>query len=249
MSKSEINRQQGLEEIMLLLAHDLRSPLNSMLGLTDMLYKNYSTLDREKKYKYVECIWQIVNKTNWLLEDLLFWLLSEDYGVEANFQMLSLKELISRQVKISFALCGEQEKEVQIDVPADLSVVSDLNMLSAIIRNLLNNIVKYSEQESVVKIVASKHCNLLDIYITDSGTEITPPVIGNFNPEYGFDSLACKNGRVHGLGMIFCKGFIKKLNGELFMRSKKGEGTEFNIVLPIIDEPVSCRGRVSSPDR
>jgi signal transduction histidine kinase len=106
--------------------------------------------------------------------------------------------------------------------------------MRTVIRNLLSNAIKYTNQGGYIKIVTSKFNDLCKLSISDNGIGISEKNLGKiFQIDESYSTPGTEREKGTGLGLILCKEFTDKNKGSIWAESKLGEGSTFNITLPI----------------
>lgn len=215
-----------------LIAHDLKSPFSSMLGFSQLLYNNFDKYDVPKQKKFIQSIYKSVKNTHKLLENLLLWSLSQNGTIDFNPEPLNLYLLTTGIVDLLQQ--GAENKSITIknNVSKNITVNADSNMLSTIIRNLISNAIKFTLQNGIITIDAiTKDDNIrnrTEISITDNGIGIHPEIKAQiFEITENISTQGTENETGTGLGLILCKEFMTKHNGDIRVESKLGEGSKF----------------------
>jgi signal transduction histidine kinase len=240
--EAEKNVQSQIKELMVLnqtkdklfsiIAHDLRSPFNGVLGLSSLLIKEYEVLTEEKKKKFILNIHQTSEQTFKLLENLLEWAQSQTGMISNNPIELSLSEITQNVVE---SLTGNIKlKDITVHLhDTEMSVIADENMLKTILRNLISNSIKYTYPGGEINISAEKTGNSIEICVADNGIGIEPEIIPTlFSSNLNRSKNGTENERGTGLGLMVCKEFVLKNGGNIRVESKVNKGSRFIFTLP-----------------
>jgi len=217
------------------MSHELRTPLNSIIGFADLLYEQVYGELNERQLKSVGNISKsgkhLLNLINGILD------LSK---IEAGKMELSYKqfELASKLNIIKNLLSPiADRKNVQIEISIDSSLSSiyaDEARFVQIMYNLVDNAIKFSYENGLVKIEARKKGDLVEITVTDTGIGIKPEDQSKlFKPFSQVDSFLSKQFQGTGLGLSLVKQIVQLHGGDIWFRSKPGEGSTFAFVIPI----------------
>jgi signal transduction histidine kinase len=211
-----------------IIAHDLKSPLNSLLGLSRLLKEELEGGDPENLTQYVTLIHESTEKGANLLESLLEWARLQTNSIKLQPSKFTLGEL---QEKVSAAIdVVASEKRIKIvwNTNADEEVSADLNMLSTVLRNLISNSIKFSEYGKTVCISNQKEGNDMRFCVQDTGVGMTGSQVNKlFKIESNFSTSGTNNEQGTGLGLIISKEFIELHNGGIWVESDLGEGSKF----------------------
>ena len=137
---------------------------------------------------------------------------------------------------VFFTQAGLAQKEIAInyDIPEDLIVYADGNMLGGIIRNLVTNAVKFTPKGGNITISAQKDSDdSVVISIQDTGIGMNQKMTSNlFRLGENVNRNGTEGETSTGLGLIICKDFVEKHGGKLWVESEEGKGTTFRFTLP-----------------
>ena len=217
-----------------IIAHDLRSPFNGFLGLTEIMDKELPRLPMHEIQKIAVMLRKSATNLFSLLGNLLEWSSMQRGLTTFSPDFYLLKSKISESMV--YVLEGARKKEVSVNyaIPRDLVVYADPNMLAGIIRNLVSNAVKFTPKGGSILISArSGNSNLVHISVKDSGIGMNKNMLDNL---FCLDVNTKRSGTdgeySTGLGLILCKDFIEKHGGKLWIDSEEGKGSTFHLTLP-----------------
>jgi len=229
-----IKLNEDKDKFISILAHDLRSPFNSILGYLDLLSSNIYEYD----IKTISSQLNIINNSSQrvfnLLEDVLLWAKSQSGKIPFEPEKLSFTT-ICNEVLLSIKPIADK-KQIQIVYFEDINTVvyADQNMIKTILRNLITNAIKFSNNNSRIKIFTIFNHNKLTITVSDNGIGIDEEsLLKLFEISHKHTTTGTANETGTGLGLILCKEFIELHGGEIWVESKVGKGTEFKFTLPI----------------
>ena len=211
-----------------IIAHDLKSPFNSFLGLTQIMAEELPTMTLEQIQKIALTMRKSATNLYGLLEDLLEW--SQVKREVTTFEPESL--LLMPKISESLALYLEAVKSKKIDISYDISenltVFADGNMFESIVRNLASNAIKFTPQEGKITITAkSLDDNWIEISVKDAGIGMNQEMVKNlFKLDADTSRKGTNNEPSTGLGLIICKEFVEKHGGKLLVESEEGKGRE-----------------------
>ena len=216
-----------------IISHDLRSPFNSIIGLSDLLSKDYDSFDDLKRKN---CIQHISTSSHYafnLLENLLTWARTQTDEITINKEELNLKKLV--ETSISSSLLNADAKNISVinNVQPELILSIDKNTALTFIRNIVNNAIKFTHNGGHIIIDSYVNEDSISLHITDTGVGISPDVIDHlFQLGKDISTKGTNNEKGTGLGLILCKEFIERNGGSITVKSEVNKGSEFIIVLP-----------------
>lgn len=217
-----------------IIAHDLRSPFNSLLGLTEMMAYDLSNLDRDQIQSMINVIYKSTTNLYRLLENLLHWSQIQNGTIPFNPEPLILSPMVDESIEMASEAAMIKEIGLVARIPSHLMVVADPNMLHTILRNLLSNAIKFTHKGGQVSVLASTTGNdTVQISVKDTGIGISPTMIGNlFRLDVKSNRPGTEGESTAGLGLILCNEFIEKHGGRIWVDSVVGEGSTFHFTLP-----------------
>jgi signal transduction histidine kinase len=216
-----------------IIGHDLRSPFNSILGFSGLLVESYDDLTDDERKQYSVNIHSASRSAYKLLENLLEWSrLQLDRSAFAPEEMnlnLFVNEVF---VQIQGSATGKNITLLNSVSPAQV-VYADKNMLSAILRNLISNGIKFTYPGGRVEVSATELPEGVEICVADNGTGIPKKAQEElFHIDILLSTPGTQNEKGTGLGLILCKEFIGKHNGTIRVESEEGKGSRFYFILP-----------------
>ena len=222
-----------------ILAHDLRSPFNGFLGLTQIMAEKLPELTMDEIQKIAVSMRTSATSLFRLLENLLHWARIEQGLIPFNAKRIHLEPLIKESVAMSLEPANKKGIDLVFSVPENLEVFADSNMLQTVIRNLVSNAVKFTATGGKVmlsaKAVADKS---VEIIIQDSGIGMSDEILANlFHINLQTNRKGTDGEPSTGLGLIICKEFVEKHGGRLLVESKAGMGSIFRFNLPYTNLP------------
>lgn len=216
-----------------IIAHDLKSPFNALLGFSNLLKDEFDSFTNEEVRKFVANIADSAENIYLLVENLLAWSRTQTNRIVINPVRIDLNEKV-REV-ISTLTPQIQKKNIRVFVNSGnpLMVSTDPGMIDFVIRNLLSNAIKYSFAGGEVRIDQEQLPQKIRVAFIDNGVGIPSE---NLSRLFRIDGKVKTQGTEHetgtGLGLIICKEFIEKLGGELWVENREDHGCTFFFTLP-----------------
>jgi signal transduction histidine kinase len=221
-----------------IISHDLRSPFQSLMGISELLMEELNQKGNDKQKSYAHTIYESSNHIYSLVENLLTWSQTQTNKltfdpVETNLPNVIESVLILLQPNFEQKHISVEKKYLSVR-----HAFADKNMIEMVIRNLISNAIKFTPENRKISIVLTDNKNDLQVEIIDEGFGISPE---NQKKLFKIDSDFTRQGtngeRGTGLGLILCKEFIEKNNGRIWVESKADEGSSFYFTLPICKLP------------
>lgn len=223
------------EKIFSIIAHDLRDPFNALLGFSSLLRKRYDKLSEEKKVEFIKNIDDIANNTFVFVENLLDWTATQSGKISYNPINVSVKEILNNILQLLSETAKRKNIFITDNISNDIDIVyADKNMVSTVLRNLISNAIKFTENHGEIVLNSEKSDeNMICFCVADNGVGI-PKDIGSrlFSEEKTFSKPGTHGEKGIGLGLILCKEFVERHGGKLWYEPNGNKGTKFCFTLP-----------------
>jgi signal transduction histidine kinase len=216
-----------------IIAHDLKNPFNTLIGLSELMIENPELKHTDDYEELIEGMAQTAKSGHDLLENLLQWSRSQVGSIQLAPKAILLDELFGT-VSMFFNETAKA-KNISITIPAQtkLKVFADYNMAHFIVRNLINNAIKFSYNNTKIEVDASVKNDMVVVCVTDHGIGMKPEIISKlFKVEYSVQRNGTSDEKGTGLGLILCKEFVEKNGGQIWVKSEAGKGSTFCFSLP-----------------
>lgn len=220
------------DKIFSIIAHDLRGPLVNLSEVLKMISSDMITIE-EFKALSPKLSRDILYTTD-LLENILHWSRSQLKGYGINKAYIDVRNMIINEV--SYHLPSAAIKNIHIfhEVFPGQIVYADMLMIQIVVRNILNNSIKFCDEGCEIIISAVYKANhQIMIAIEDNGQGMSKESIEMFSTGTSVSTRGTKNEKGTGLGLVICKDFMERNNGKMEVSSKPGKGTTFKLYLPI----------------
>lgn len=215
------------------IAHDLRSPIGTLKMVFNMLSINLDVKQiGEDNYEMISMGNNITESTFMLLDNLLKWTKSQTGRMNTVFQQVDISEVVLFASKMSDLVAQVKNVSVDYEIPGPIQVHCDVDMVKTIMRNLMSNAVKYSEEGGRIVISVSETPTHAAISVRDFGIGIKEEDIPKLlNPDIHFTTYGTKNEEGSGLGLQLCIDLTRRNGGEMSIESKSGEGSTFTFTI------------------
>ena len=220
-----------------IISHDLRSPINALSGLLDLLDKG--AVGAEELPKHIRELKTRFNHTRALLNNLLDWTLLQMDKLNLQKGKIDLKKLVDENIQL---LADTPGKKIQLinEVGPNTIGYADSNTINLVIRNLITNAIKFTNDQGEVKINALPQGNEWVVSVKDNGvgmpTEILRILFDKTSP---YTTRGTANEKGTGLGLILCKEFVEKNGGRIWVESAEDYGSTFYFTLPKAEVPAA----------
>lgn len=216
-----------LDQFVYSVSHDLRAPLSSILGLTNV----YGiTDDPEEKNKIVSLIRERANTLDLFIREILAY--SRNSRTELNIQNVNILDVVNEVITSLAYMQGFDRMWIRKNIAPDLHIVSDRERMKVILSNLIANAVKYSDvnKDSFIDITAGADQSMLTLDVEDNGVGIAAEHTSRI-----FDMFyqAHESGQGSGLGLYIVGETAHKLHGTVSVKSEYAVGSTFTLKLPL----------------
>jgi len=223
-----------------ILAHDLKSPFNSILGFLSLLTKNIRKYDIDKIEKQLNFVNKSAQNTFNLLEDILMWVRANSAKIPFEPQKMDFGTICTEVIESLQLTANNKSISVYNRVPDNMSIFADRNMLTTVLRNLASNAIKFTDKGGKIEIYAKQEDTHIIISVSDNGVGIKPTTITKlFDITQKVSTEGTANESGTGLGLLLCKEFVEKNGGEIWVESEVGKGSDFKFSLPCKNQIVN----------
>lgn len=225
-----------------IVAHDLRSPFNSFLGLTQIMAEELPILSMTSAQNLAVSMNKSATNLYRLLENLLQWSQIQNEALPFNPEFISLQVILDESMIMVHEPAKNKGIEVIGTVSGNTVVFTDVNMLQTIIRNLIFNAVKYSIKGGKVTVsVKTAGDKSLELSVQDTGIGMSREILDNlFRIDVRTNRKGTDGEPSTGLGLLLCKEFVEKQGGRLGVESEVGKGSRFYFTIPYEPKPLTA---------
>jgi signal transduction histidine kinase len=226
-----------------IIAHDLKSPFNSIMGFSELLVEQINKNDYDGIRDYARIILQSSQRAVDLLMNLMEWSRSQTGRVPFNPEPFDLNESIDDITALFDDIARQKGITIKNELPSKVTVFADRAMISTVLRNLISNAVKFTRQDGKIILAVAAQENRLTFSVKDNGIGIPKVRVEKlFHIEESESTPGTANEQGTGLGLILCKEFIEKHEGKIWAESDTvgkpgGAGSTFYFTLPYNSEP------------
>jgi len=216
-----------------IIAHDLKSPFNAIIGFSDILNNDYDSFSEAEKKLFIRNIHDASENTYKLIEKLLDWSRAKTGRLNYKPEMIDLSVLGASMISTYRNAAAKKDIVIKSLFGYHSKVYADPNLLETVFRNLISNAIKYSNPNGEIILSAEKSENYTAISITDQGIGIPPDAVEVlFNIHKKTSTPGTHEEMGTGLGLIVCKEFCEVNKGSIKVSSTPGKGSVFTFTVP-----------------
>lgn len=233
--KDELKKANSLKDNMFsIIAHDLRGPVGNVSGLLDFLDYD-SAIDNKVNFERIlEVVKKAASSTFILLENLLTWARQQKNEIEFKPKSQNIAELIKEVIQLKIPAANNKNISIHPVLKEEVNCVFDYDMINLVIRNLVDNAIKFTPDGGEVKVSSSISGRFVHISVSDSGVGISEEAKQKLFDKYQFfSSLGTKNEKGSGLGLKLCREFVERHSGQIKVDSNERHGSTFTVEIPV----------------
>lgn len=240
-SKKIIQQNEELEKLSIekdklfsIVTHDIKAPLNSIQGYLELLED--TDLSNEERLVLKHQLLEITKNTSSMLTNVLSWSKTQLEGSRAELVPVNIKETLVKCLNIEYN--NAQRKGVTLDIMCEVGVkvMADQNMFELVMRNLVNNAIKFTPADGFVTIKVEEEGGKCLIIVKDTGLGISKAQQENIFKLKASSTYGTNNERGIGLGLMLCKEFIELQDGNIWFDSTPQKGSTFYLSFKKINE-------------
>lgn len=225
------------DKFMAIIAHDLRNPLAGITQLSDIMKRDFKEMELDKIQLYVSQINQASVQTSNLLDNLLQWAMVQVGKMYPQPEIININDIIHENIELYKTNIQQKNQLVLEKFNDNPMVYADRQMTTTVVRNLINNALKFTPNDGHIIISTKQVGEMMQITVKDNGIGIQKddiPLL--FNPSVNKKQIGTSKEKGNGLGLLLCIEFVHRNCGEIWAESIFGEGSKFIFTLPVIHE-------------
>lgn len=215
-----------------IISHDLKNPLSSVIGFSELLEEDYDQLDTDEIKKFIHYIFESSKFSIEILNNLLDWSRLQGGNLTSQKTNCNLSSLLNSNIEGHIPQASAKNIKVDSDIDENLPVCADEKMISTVIRNLISNAIKFTPNggsifvSSKEKMIDDK--KVIETEIKDSGVGMSFDQMNKlFKIQHNVVSKGTNNENGTGLGLVLCKEFISQNDGHIRVESELQIGSRF----------------------
>jgi len=213
-----------------IISHDLKAPMYALRNFFGEVQQN--NMPAKELKNMIPAVVNDLTYTTSLMDNLLQWSKAQMQSnavypqkVDIGKSIQETLQLLRRQSETKHIIIESESKE-------GVFGFMDKDMLHLVLRNLVSNAIKFTPQKGTIKIGVHENCTLVEVFVQDTGTGISPDALKKINSNDFYSTKGTANESGTGLGLKLCKEFMVRNGGQLYIESKPGEGSIFSFSLP-----------------
>jgi PAS domain S-box-containing protein len=232
-SKKLLELNATKDKFFSIIAHDLKNPIRSILGFSELLKSEVSQGENESLIAYADILYFSSKQTVELLENLLDWAKSQQNSFPFSPDPLVVNNLIASEINNLKTIAEQKNILLTDETEGQIALNADEKMISTVIRNLISNAIKFTPVNGGISVKSSLKTDRVEVSVSDTGTGISEQNKAKlFQLLNGFTTRGTENEKGSGLGLVLCKEFVEKHKGSIWVESEWGKGSRFTFSIP-----------------
>jgi len=220
------------DKMMRLIAHDFRSPLISISNTVQSIPMLIEEQDCDSIKEMCKSVEGSVTRVLTLIDNLINWTLSQHDSIPYNPDNYNLNDICNNITEIYKPIAEFKQIKLLNQITTDYLIYADKNILKTILRNLINNAIKFTPEKGEIILGAEQQNGKIKLSIQDNGVGMDQEKLKNIFSIGKDKSLGTKGEMGNGLGLFFCKEFALKNQGNIWVESEPGKGSVFYFTVP-----------------
>jgi len=213
-----------------IISHDLRSPVNSMQGYLELMLD--SDLSAEESEHMKQELLDLTKNTSHMLQNLLLWSQAQMKGAGLQLKPVHLKDILTKATEYQKSIAIKKGIALEIKPFTDKLIYADSDMLELVIRNLVNNAIKFTPSGGQIGVEVKNIGDNTEISVMDNGIGINKDKQQELFKSISKSSYGTDNEKGMGLGLMLCKEYIEMQFGKISFESQEGQGSIFRVHIP-----------------
>lgn len=207
------------------ISHQLKTPMTSLIILNDLMYGD---LDKEKRIEFLDKTSSQLSRMEWLIKSMLKLAKVEAKVIEFKTEKVNIDELIRKSISPMIIPMELKNISISIDGKEDASYTGDIEWSTEATTNIIKNCVEHTPDDGQIEISYEENPIYSEIVIKDNGEGIDKKDLPNIFKRF-YKGKNSKSDSV-GIGLAMAKSIVESQNGTIYVKSKKGVGSEFHII-------------------
>jgi len=230
----ELNRLiQTKDKLFSFISHDLKNSFSTMASIIETTIDNFESMQVDDISEAMNILLKHSKSNHELFQNILDWARSQSGQISVNKERFYLKSYYNK----AFERFNEHflQKQINFELKVDekIEMCADKVMLKSVLDNLIGNAIKFTPVNGKIKLEAFLQDEDVLIQITDNGQGISEKRIDNlFKIGKNKSTRGTQGENGSGFGLILCEEFVQRMDGEISVKSKIGEGSTFTVRLP-----------------
>lgn len=219
---------QERDKLFSIISHDMLGPLSSIQSYLELVTENPELDEMEMKQELLN----LTKNTSGMLRNILQWSKSQAQGVQLHKTETNINEVIAQILNVQRSIAATKGIDIVMSTEDELYTITDPEILKLVVRNLINNAVKFTPQGGIITVSIGQEDNGCLVSVQDTGIGMTEEQQQKLFTTEVKSTYGTSNEKGVGLGLSLSNEFVKLLGGKIMVQSKPNEGSVFSVYLP-----------------
>lgn len=219
-------------KLLSVLSHDLRNLIGGNMGLLQILESDFDELTPEEAKEFIGMISASNTQTFNLMDDLLSWIKSQNKELRLVKVPILVHPLVDEIVALFRNQLRQKRITIELDCPGGVVITADQNMFETVMRNLINNAIKFSRSDSIIRLSVVLDDGFVRFAVQDHGVGMSPEKMSRIWVSAFESEPGTAGERGSGVGLNLCKTYVENHGGQIWVESEVGVGTTFHFTIP-----------------
>jgi two-component system, sensor histidine kinase and response regulator len=217
-----------------IISHDLRGPVGTLKYFAEMILDNINEYAIEELEEYVDMMGQQSGWIYSILENLMLWANSQRQKISYTFLTQLINQAVDDNISLLHASAKKKDLQIINHIPKELTATFDTTLISIVVRNLINNAIKFTPKGGAITLSAEKGEDFHTIIIADTGVGIHPERVDKLFDKTSYETTFGTDAeKGSGLGLKLCLEFVEIHHGKIWVESELKKGSKFCFTLPV----------------
>lgn len=230
--KKHINEK---DKLLCIIGHDLRNPFFSIIGYMELLEEEFEKTKNSEHLENIQYLLNVSRNTHNLLENLLQWAIKKNKIFEIKAEVINMGELVDKAIAMVSSQADYKKISLVKSCSENAFIHADENMMLTVLRNLISNAIKFSDQESKIEIIVKEESGNIVTSVRDHGTGMDKSVLSRLFSKSNTQKPGTMGEIGTGLGLVLCQEIVQKHEGKIWAESRLGEGSTFSFSLNVYE--------------
>ena len=221
------------ERFVSMISNNLSDHIGSFAAIANLLKEDYYKLTDQQRIELIHNMANVSQQNFKLLQDLMKWSTVQNELIPFSPQPIKIEKIYREVTELFVPLIEEKKLSFFLKIKSNSEVFADEGMVSAILRNLVSNAIKFTNPGGKIKISAEEKNDQMHITVSDNGIGMSRETLMRINAHIPFSSEGAIPEASAGIGLILANEFVRKNRGRLHIESEIGKGTHVSFTLPL----------------
>lgn len=226
--KKHINEK---DKLLCIIGHDLRNPFFSIIGYMELIEDEFKNTENVEHLENIQYLLNVSRNTQNLLENLLQWAIKETTVFEIKPEVIDMNQMVITAMSMVSSQADYKKITLEKSCSEDVLIYADQNMMLTVLRNLISNAIKFSDQDSRIEILVRQKSGNVITSVRDHGTGMESEVLDRLFSNSKAQKSGTMGEKGTGLGLVLCQEIVQKHEGEIWAESSPGQGSTFSFSL------------------